>query len=131
MDAPVRFFLDHGGKIHVMNGFDECVGTAEHLIALAREGQLSKSLLAALLETDVRPRYLNACAEIERRFTEACAAKNDPCLASGCSVDGVEGEACLQPLLSDETEYQKACAAAWVSFFADPRNRIPAWQRDE
>ena len=127
MEAPVRFFLDHGGKVHTMNGFDECVGTAEHLVALAREGQLSKSLLAALLESDVRAQYLDACAAIEKHYSDACAAQNDPCLASGCSVEG-EGEICLQPLLRDETGYQKACAAAWVDFFADPRNRIGAWR---
>jgi hypothetical protein len=130
MDAPVRFFLDHSGKVHVMNGFDECVGSAEHLMALAREGQLSKTLLAGLLESTVRPQYLHACAEIEKRFTDRCAAQHDPCLADGCSVEGVEGAACLQPLLREETEYQQACARAWLTFFADPRNRISAWQRE-
>ena len=127
MQAPVRFFLDHSGKVHVVNGFDECVGTTEHLMALAREGQLSKTLMAALLESNVRAQYLKACADIERQYTDACTAQHDPCLASGCAVEG-EDEICLQPLLRAETDYQKACAAAWVKFFADPRNRIPAWR---
>lgn len=128
MEAPVRFFLDHSGKVHMTNGFDECVGTAEHLVALAREGQMSKTLLAALLDPEVRPQYLDACAQIEKAYTESCTATNDPCLASGCAL---EGEVCLQPLLRDETGYQKECAAAWAGFFADPHNRIAAWQHSE
>jgi hypothetical protein len=65
--------------------------------------------------------------EIERRYTEACTAKNDPCLESGCSVEG-EDEICLQPLLNAGIEYQKACAAEWIKLFRVPRNRIDAWK---
>jgi hypothetical protein len=111
---------------HAMNGFDACVGSVADLMALAREGRLSKTQMAATLEVDARPAFLEACARIEKQYTDECAAKNDPCLESGCAV---EGEICLQPLLDPGNEYQKACATAWITFFADPRNRIDAWRR--
>ena len=78
---------------------------------------LSKNELAALLEPESRQPFLERCAAIEKRYTEECAAQNDPCLESGCSVAGVEGEACLQPLLRADREYRKACLAEWLTFF--------------
>jgi hypothetical protein len=77
---------------------------------------MSKTELAALLEPEYRRAFLERCAAIEKQYTEECAARNDPCLDSGCSVAGVEGEACLQPLLRSETEYRKACVAEWTTF---------------
>jgi hypothetical protein len=125
MDVSSRYVLDDAGHLHEMDGTDTCIGTVEHLIALAWEGRLSKDLLAGLLEVDKRPEFLEACARIEKQYTDECAARNDPCLESGCAV---EGEICLQPLLNAGDEYRKACAAAWVTFFADPRNRVAAWR---
>ena len=78
---------------------------------------MSKRELAALLEPEYRQLFLQRCAAIEKRYTEECAAQNDPCLESGCSVAGVEGEACLQPLLRSEAEYRKACVAEWTGLF--------------
>jgi hypothetical protein len=92
----------------------------EQLVTLAEEGRLSKRELADLLAIDRRPAFLNACAEIEKGYTEECAAKNDPCLESGCSA---VGEICLQPLLHAGSSYYKACAAAWLPIFRDPENR--------
>ncbi len=70
---------------------------------------------------------MKACAAIERRYTEACIAKEDPCLESGCSVEG-EDEICRQPLLNAGIEYQQACAAEWVRLFRASTNRIDAWR---
>lgn len=78
---------------------------------------MSKRELAALLGPECRQPFLERCAAIEKRYTDECAALNDPCLESGCSVAGVEGEACLQPLLRSEAEYRKACVAEWRMFF--------------
>jgi len=78
--------------------------------------EMSKNELAALLEPEHRQPFLERCAAIEKRFTEDCAAQNDPCLESGCSVAGVEGEACLQPLLRSKAEYRKACVTEWTTF---------------
>lgn len=102
------------------------LGTPERLIAFAEEGHLSKQTLANLLTQTSRPAYIAACAAIEKRYTEACTAKNDPCLEEGCAV---EGECCLQPLLNAGVEYYKACAAEWVGMFREPKNRIAAWAR--
>jgi hypothetical protein len=126
MDAPRRYSVDDGGRVHEMDGLDTCIGTVEHVMALAWEGRLSKDLMASLLDVRKRAEYLEACARIEKRYTDECAAKNDPCLESGCAV---EGEICLQPLLNAGDDYHKACAAAWVAFFADPRNRIDQWRK--
>lgn len=104
---------------------DRWVGTPDRLMAFAKAGRLPKQVLAHLLTINFRPAYLDACAAIERRYTEDCAAAKDPCLESGCAV---EGEICLQPLLRSEVEYRKACAAEWVKRFASPRNRIAAWK---
>ena len=94
--------------------------TAQKLMALAAEGRLTKAELAASLAIDRRRPFLDACARIERKFTEDCTLTNEPCLESGCSV---EGESCLQPLLHAGSAYYKACAAAWLPEFADPKNR--------
>ena len=78
---------------------------------------MSKNELAALLRSEYRQPFLERCAAIEKRYTEECAAQNDPCLESGCSVAGVEGAACLQPLLRWDSEYRQACVAEWLTFF--------------
>lgn len=93
----------------------------ERLAKLAVEGRVSKAALAALLATDVRSTFLAACAAAEKRFTEECTASGDPCLESGCAL---EGETCLQPLLRAGDAYYEACADEWVKLFADPRNRV-------
>lgn len=105
---------------------DTRLGTPEKLMAFAREGRLSKQTLANLLTHDERQRYLDACARIERMYTDDCAAKNDPCLASGCAV---EGEGCLEAVLNGGVGYQQACAADWIERFASRRHRVEAWQR--
>jgi len=77
---------------------------------------MSKHELAAMLAPEFREPFLRRCAAIEKRYTDECAAQNDPCVESGCSVAGVDGEACLQPLLRAETEYRKECIAEWAKF---------------
>ena len=77
---------------------------------LAAQGHLPKSALAELLDIEHRHAYLDACAFIEKKYTEECAT-NDPCLESGCPVGG---EICLQPLLRAGIEYHRACAAEWI-----------------
>lgn len=111
----------------VQDYLQQRVGSAERLMAYAEAGHLPKHVLADLLDADQRPAYLSACARIERRYTEACTAKNDPCLVSGCSVEG-EDEICLQPLLEAGAEYHRACAAEWLELFRTPANRIEAWR---
>ncbi len=86
-------------------------GDPQGLMAFAAEGHLTKTELAELLAPERRAAYLRRCAVIEKTFTEACTAQDDPCLESGCSL---EGEVCLQPLLNAEPEYLKACAAEWM-----------------
>ncbi len=107
---------------------EQLVGSPEKLMEFAADGHLSKDVLAHLLSPENRQAYLDACAEVERAYTEACAATNDPCLESGCSMDQAEGDICLQPLLRAGSEYHKACAAEWVTRFRRPRNRIDAWK---
>jgi hypothetical protein len=92
----------------------------DQIMMLAEEGRLSKRELADLLAIDQRHAFLDACAEIEKGYTEKCAAKNEPCLESGCSA---VGEICLQPLLHAGSSYHKACAAAWLPIFSDPKKR--------
>jgi hypothetical protein len=92
----------------------------EQLMALAAEGRFTKDELAGFLAIENRRGFLDACAHIEKKFTEDCAAKNEPCLESGCSA---EGEICLQPLLHAGSTYYKACAAAWLPIFREPKNR--------
>jgi hypothetical protein len=102
---------------------DQCIETPEEFITVADQGLLPKSVLANLLDIGHRQAFLDACAAIEKKYTEDCTATNDPCLESGCAV---EGEICLQPLLRAGIEYHRACAAEWIKLFADPRNRIDA-----
>ena len=94
----------------------------------AEDGHLSKGVMVNLLELENRRPYLEACAAIERRYTEECGTKDDTCLESGCSIDRAAGEVCLQPLLRAGIDYQKACAAEWVRLFRMPGNRIEAWK---
>ena len=88
--------------------------TPEQLKSLAADGRLSKAELAGLLALENRQAFLDACASIEIRFTEECAAKKDPCLGPSCSC---EGEICLQPLQHAESAYHKACAAVWLPMY--------------
>jgi hypothetical protein len=99
----------------------------ERLMQYAAEGRLTKHALATLLAARPRGQFLEACAVIEKTYTEACAAAGDPCLESGCSA---EGEICLQPLMRAGTEYHKMCGAAWAGLFADPGNRVASWKFD-
>lgn len=94
--------------------------TPEQAMAMAAEGRFTKAELAEFLVTERRRAFLAACARIEKRFTEECTAKAEPCLESGCSMNG---EVCLQPLLHAGSAYHKACAAAWLPIFSDPKNR--------
>ena len=107
-----------------MNG---TIDTIEWLKQCAADGQLSKEALAGLLDIESRQPYLEACAAIEKRYTEE-RGKNDPrCLESGCSIDQAAGEACLQPLLN-ALEYRKACAAEWIKLFGKPQTGSHAWK---
>jgi hypothetical protein len=101
------------------------VETPESLMRDAIEGRLSKDALVSLLAPESRPAFLDACAAVERRLTDACASADDPCLESGCSC---EGEVCLQPTLRAGSEYLKACGAEWVKLFADEQNRSRTWK---
>ena len=115
------------GALAVQDYLNQRFGSPERLMATAEQGELSKSTLADLLSTGARPTYLSACTAIERQLTEACTAERDPCLASGCSVEG-EGEICLQPLMRAGREYDRACAAEWIKLFRMRSNRIDAWK---
>ena len=108
-----------------LNFVNQCVGTPGKLMEFAAEGRLPKSVLLQLLAAETRRTYLEACAAIEKQYTDECAASKDPCLESGCAV---EGEVCLQPLLRDGSGYRKKCAAVWIELFANPRNRVEAWR---
>src|SRR4026208_354399 len=89
---------------------DQSIGTPEALMKVAEQGRLSKGVLVSLLDIGHRHAFLDACAAIEKKYTDECAS-NDPCLESGCAV---QGEICLQPLLRAENEYHRACAAEWI-----------------
>lgn len=97
--------------------------TPDQLMTDAAEGRFTKDELAGFLSIDNRRPFLDACAHVERKFTEECTARNEPCLESGCSA---EGEICLQPLLHAGSAYYKACAAAWLPIFSEPKNRVDA-----
>ncbi len=101
---------------------NEATATASpnETIELAKAGQVLKFDLAQLLNPAARKTFLNFCASIERRYTEACTAKGDPCLESGCAL---EGEVCLQPLENAQLEYARACGSAFVELYLDPANR--------
>jgi hypothetical protein len=107
--------------------FNQHLGTPERLMAFAEQGHLPKRALANLLSAEYRLPYLEACARIERRYTEACTASHDPCLESGCSVEG-EDETCLQPLLNAGVEYYRDCASEWIKAFRTPAHRVDAWK---
>ncbi len=99
--------------------------TAERLMAQAAEGRLTKDEMAAFLAIERRRPFLDACADVERQFTEDCTLPNGPCLESGCAA---KGEVCLQPLLHAGSAYYKACAAAWLPIFREPKNRADTLQ---
>ena len=107
----------------ILAAFDQ----ADRLMARAVVGRFAKDVLASLLTPASRPAFLDACAHVEKRYTEACAATHDPCLESGCSS---EHEVYLQPLERADTEYRKACAAEWARLFADPANRDAFWSTE-
>lgn len=126
-----RLFADRATPVNttvVRIYLDQRMATPEKLMQFAEEGHLSKDVLASLLNLESRRSYLDSCANVEKTYTEACAAKDDPCLASGCSMDQVEGDICLQPLLNAGADYHKACATEWVKVFRSPQNRTDAWR---
>ncbi|HJZ76047.1 MAG TPA: hypothetical protein VKE51_30135 [Vicinamibacterales bacterium] len=98
--------------------------TPQQVIEHALEGHFPKPALAGLLTARARRPFYDACGVIEMKYTEACRANGNPCLASGCSA---EGERCLQPILAAGRDYDKACAAVWAPLFADGANRDPGW----
>lgn len=128
--AARRFLVDRGSPpsaLAVQEHVSQQVGTPDLLMGFADRGHLPKHVLANLLTLDQRQRFLNACTQLERQYTEECTARNDPCLESGCSVAG-GAEICLQPILRAGIEYHRACAAEWRKLFCLPRNRLEAWQ---
>ena len=131
-DLTERHILTDGampaGAVAAQAYLNQRVGSPERLMRFAEDGHLSKSVLVNLLDEDSRRPYLEACAAIERKYTEECAAQRDSCLESGCSIDRAAGEVCLEPLLRAGRDYQKACAAEWVRLFRRPENRIDAWR---
>ncbi len=94
------------------------------LQTLAAEGRLTKHALATTLAPEPRRRFLDACAAIEKEYTDKCGSA-DPCLESGCST---AGEICLQPLLRAGTEYHKQCGAQWAKLYAREENRLEGWR---
>jgi hypothetical protein len=105
-----------------------CVGTPERLMAFAAEGWVTREALLELLSAPARAAFLDACGAIERQYTEACAAADDPCLESGCAIAGENGERCLQPLLRSRADYDRACTDAWLRSFAAAGNRVEVWR---
>jgi hypothetical protein len=89
----------------------EIPDSSRDIVRHASEGRLPKHVLAGLLPLENRGPFLDACNTIEKRYTEECTASGDPCLESGCAL---EGEVCLQPLLRAGDDYHKACAAEWL-----------------
>jgi hypothetical protein len=108
--------------IMTVSAFD----TPEQLITYASAGGVSKQALASLLTAQARRPFLAACAAIELKYTESCREQNDPCLETGCSMDGEEQ--CLEPLLLAGTDYGKACGGEWAKLFIDVANRDPSWR---
>lgn len=126
-----RLLVDRGtpsGGIAARTYLAQQIGTPERLMDFAEEGHVPKDVLVKLLDLERRRFYLEACADIETKYTAECAAKSDPCLESGCSMDQTAGEICLQPLLNAGIDYDKACAAEWIKLFRSPQNRIDAWK---
>ena len=97
------------------------VASPSQVIERARAGEWSKFELAELLNSNARKTFLNFCGAIEKRYTEACTEAHDPCLESGCAL---EGEVCLQPLERAGVEYDRACGSAFVELYLDPKNRV-------
>ncbi len=91
----------------------ESTRISEEIQRDAQAGHLSKQMLADLLAPDERRTFLAACDRIDQSLTEACTGTNDPCLESGCAL---EGEVCLQPLLRAGDDRQAAYGAAWMQF---------------
>ena len=87
------------------------VETVRALTEQLQDAEALKHALADLLDADRRRAFLDHCAAIEKGYTAACTATGDPCLASGCAL---EGETCLQPLLRSAAEYRAACGAEWL-----------------
>jgi hypothetical protein len=92
----------------------------DDILERARAGMMTKAAMTELLPADRRPAFLAACADIERRYTKACTETHDPCLESGCALDG---DICLQPLVRAGSEYHEACAAEWLKLFVQPQPR--------
>lgn len=103
-----------------MTNVQTALATPDQIIERARAGQVPKLELAELLAPNARKTFLNFCTSIEKRYTEACTAQNDPCLESGCAL---EGEVCLQPLERAHPDYDRACGNAFVELYLDPKNR--------
>ena len=127
-DLSTRHLLvDRGspsGDRAAQDYWDRHVGSPDKLMTFAAEGRLTKQVLCSLLDAEDRRAYLDACSVIEKQYTAACTAKHDPCLESGCAL---EGEVCLEPLLRAGREYHRACGAAWKTLFQDPQHRTRAW----
>jgi hypothetical protein len=101
------------------------VVTPEDVMTRAIEGRVSTRALAALLTPEARREFFQACGRIEQRYTNECRDANEPCLESGCSMDG---DRCLQPILRAGIEYDKACGAEWARLFVDGANRDGSWK---
>jgi hypothetical protein len=115
--------------INMIDGADAEVntylGSPDRLMTFAEQGHLSKFMLASLLEPDSRHQFLESVAALEKRFTDECGAKSDPCLEDGCAMDG---EVCLEAVLKAGSPFQLACAAEWIRMFKVEDNRIKAWK---
>ena len=97
--AARRLLVDRGspaGDRAAHAYYDQHVGSPTRLMTFVAEGRLTKHVLGSLLGGDDALAYLDACSVIEQQYTADCAAKGDPCLESGCAL---EGEVCLEPLL--------------------------------
>lgn len=103
------------------------LGTPEKLMDFSEKGHLSKLDLAALLSSEKRIVYLDACARFERALTQACAAKGDFCLESRCAFEEEEG-VCLNAVLEAGDVYTTGCVSLWKYFFVNSENRIPVWR---
>jgi len=84
------------------------------LIHFAEEGLLGKAEMAELLPSEPRAEFLHECAVIERDVTRACAAHGEFCLASGCAL---EGQSCLNAILSAGPAFNKACGQLWLALY--------------
>jgi hypothetical protein len=128
--AARRLLVGHAtpaSPVAAQDYVNQCFGDPERLMTFAKEGHLPKHVLVRLLSIENRQPYLESCARVEREYTKACTNRRDPCLESGCSVEG-EDEVCLQALLDAGVEYHQACAAEWIKLFRTPVNRIDAWK---